>query len=100
MLRQVRFAYEGGTEAETGARHPIGTDGRTAAAELAAERVRDADWFIGRMKACLAGGAEITTTESEGVMANVDRWRDDVVWKSPKGLGSRGLCSKPRIPWC
>jgi hypothetical protein len=45
--------------------------GATAARELAAEGVRDAQWVVGRAKACLHAGAEIIMIESAGITESV-----------------------------
>jgi len=66
----------------------FGAGGATAASELAAEGVRDAQWVIGRAKACLQAGAEIIMIESEGITENVTTWRTDVVARIIEGVGT------------
>ncbi|HXS21218.1 MAG TPA: phosphosulfolactate synthase [Steroidobacteraceae bacterium] len=87
LLRLVARVREAGMKPKPELGIQFGAGGSTAAAELAAEGVRDADWVIGRAKACLAAGAEIIMIESEGLTENVDRWRVDVVSKIAEGVG-------------
>jgi phosphosulfolactate synthase (CoM biosynthesis protein A) len=87
LLRLVARVREAGMKPKPELGIQFGAGGSTAAAELAAEGVRDADWVIGRAKACLAAGAEIIMIESEGITENVDRWRVDVVSKIAEGVG-------------
>ncbi|MGH8141168.1 MAG: phosphosulfolactate synthase [Steroidobacteraceae bacterium] len=66
----------------------FGAGGATAAAELAAEGTRDADWVISRARACLGAGAQIIMIESEGITENVERWRTDVIGRIIDALGA------------
>lgn len=66
----------------------FGAGGATAAGELAAEGVRDAQWVVNRGKACLEAGAEIIMIESEGITENVAHWRTDVVARIIDGMGT------------
>jgi phosphosulfolactate synthase (CoM biosynthesis protein A) len=65
----------------------FGAGGATAANESAVEGVRDAQWVIGRAKACLAADAEIIMIESEGITENVAAWRTDIVSRIIAELG-------------
>lgn len=87
LLRLVARVREAGMKPKPELGIQFGAGGSTAAAELAAEGVRDAEWVIGRARACLAAGAEIIMIESEGITENVDRWRVDVVSKIAEGVG-------------
>jgi len=65
----------------------FGAGGATAAAELAAEGTRDAQWVISRARACLSAGAALIMIESEGITENVTRWRTEVVAEIVEALG-------------
>lgn len=87
LLRLVARVRAAGMKPKPELGIQFGAGGSTAAAELAAEGVRDAEWVIARAKACLAAGAEIIMIESEGLTENVARWRVDVVSKIAEGVG-------------
>lgn len=87
LLRLVARVREAGMKPKPELGIQFGAGGSTGAAELAAAGVRDADWVIGRAKACLAAGAEVIMIESEGITENVDRWRVDVVSKIAEAVG-------------
>lgn len=87
LLRLVARVRAAGMKPKPELGIQFGAGGSTAAAELAAEGVRDAEWVIGRAKACLAAGAEIIMIESEGLTENVEQWRVDVVSKIAEGVG-------------
>jgi phosphosulfolactate synthase (CoM biosynthesis protein A) len=87
LLRLVEKVQKVGLKSKPELGIQFGAGGATAAKELAAEGVRDAQWVIGRGKACLAVGAEILMIESEGITENVETWRTDVVSKIIAELG-------------
>ena len=87
LLRLVARVREAGLKPKPELGIQFGAGGSTGAAELAAEGVRDAEWVIGRARACLAAGAEIIMIESEGITENVAHWRVDVVSKIAEEVG-------------
>jgi phosphosulfolactate synthase (CoM biosynthesis protein A) len=87
LLRLVAKVRESGMKPKPELGIQFGAGGATAASELAAEGVRDAQWVVSRAKSCLAAGAELIMIESEGITESVERWRTDVVAKIIDGLG-------------
>jgi phosphosulfolactate synthase (CoM biosynthesis protein A) len=87
LLRLIGRVRETGLKAKPELGIQFGAGGATPAAELAAEGTRDAQWVIGRAKACLHAGASIIMIESEGITENVDTWRTDVVARIIGALG-------------
>jgi phosphosulfolactate synthase (CoM biosynthesis protein A) len=87
LVRLVKRVNEAGLKAKPELGIQFGAGGATAAAELAAEGTRSAQWVITRAKACLDAGAHIIMIESEGITENVDKWRTDVVAEIMDALG-------------
>lgn len=79
LLRLIERVRRAGLKPKPELGIQFGAGGATAAAELAAEGVRDAGWVTSRARACLEAGAEIIMIESEGITENVSSWRTDVV---------------------
>lgn len=98
LLRLVARVRAAGMKPKPELGIQFGAGGSTAAAELAAEGVRDAEWVIGRAKACLDAGAEIIMIESEGLTENVARWRVDVVSKIAEGVGLENVMFEAADP--
>jgi phosphosulfolactate synthase (CoM biosynthesis protein A) len=86
-LRLVRRVAKAGLRPKPELGIQFGAGGATAAAELAAEGTRDAQWVIKRAAACLDAGAHLIMIESEGITENVAQWRTDVVAQIIDALG-------------
>lgn len=87
LLRLVTKVAKMGLKAKPELGIQFGAGGATAAAELAAEGTRDAQWVIERAKVCLDAGASIIMIESEGITESVEVWRTDVAAKIIGALG-------------
>jgi phosphosulfolactate synthase (CoM biosynthesis protein A) len=87
LVRLVRRVAKAGLKPKPELGIQFGAGGDTAAAELAAEGTRDAQWVIKRAKACLDAGAYMIMIESEGITENVGSWRTDVVAQIIDALG-------------
>jgi phosphosulfolactate synthase (CoM biosynthesis protein A) len=87
FLRLVGDVRKAGLKAKAEVGIQFGAGGATAAAELAAEGTRDAEWAIGLARRCLDAGAYQIMIESEGITENVSTWRTDVVARVVNGLG-------------
>jgi phosphosulfolactate synthase (CoM biosynthesis protein A) len=87
LLRLVERVAKAGLKAKPELGVQFGAGGATAAAELAAEGVRDPRWVVRRGKACLEAGAHQLMIESEGITESVAAWRTDVVAEIVDGLG-------------
>jgi phosphosulfolactate synthase (CoM biosynthesis protein A) len=87
LLRLVRRVAKAGLRPKPELGIQFGAGGATAAAELAAEGTRDAQWVIKRAAACLDAGAHLIMIESEGITENVAQWRTDVVAQIIDALG-------------
>lgn len=87
LLRLVRRVAKAGLKSKPELGIQFGAGGATAAAELAAEGTRDAQWVIRRAAACLEAGAHMIMIESEGITESVANWRTDVVAQIIDALG-------------
>jgi phosphosulfolactate synthase (CoM biosynthesis protein A) len=87
LLRLAEEVRQAGMRAKPEVGVQFGAGGATAAAELAAEGIRDAQWVISLAKRFLDAGAEMFMLESEGVTENVATWRTDVVARVADALG-------------
>jgi phosphosulfolactate synthase (CoM biosynthesis protein A) len=87
LLRLVEKVRQMGLKPKPELGIQFGAGGATAANELAAEGVRDAQWVISRGNACLQAGADIIMIESEGITESVTHWRTDVVARIIDGIG-------------
>jgi phosphosulfolactate synthase (CoM biosynthesis protein A) len=77
-LRLVEAVQRAGLKAKPEVGIQFGAGGATAAAELAAEGVRDPEWAIRQAARFLEAGAYMIMIESEGITENVEPWRTDV----------------------
>jgi phosphosulfolactate synthase (CoM biosynthesis protein A) len=84
LIEQVRAA---GLKPKPEVGVQFGAGGATAAAELAAEGMRDVDYVIHQARRYLDAGAEIVMLESEGITESVERWRTDIPAKFATALG-------------
>ena len=98
LLRLVRKVAAMGLKAKPELGIQFGAGGDTPAAELAAEGTRDAQWVIGRGKACLDAGAHILMIESEGITEDVAEWRTDVAARIIEGLGMENVMFEAADP--
>ncbi len=87
LLALIKKTLEAGLKPKPELGIQFGAGGATAAAELAAEGTRSAQWVISRARACLEAGAGIIMIESEGITESVTQWRTDVVSQIVEGLG-------------
>src|SRR5512146_2515270 len=86
-LRLVEKVQKAGLKAKPEIGIQFGAGGATAAAELAAEGVRDPEWAILQAKRFVDAGAYMIMIESEGITENVKVWRTDVVARIINALG-------------
>jgi phosphosulfolactate synthase (CoM biosynthesis protein A) len=98
LLRLIERVQQAGMKAKPELGIQFGAGGATAAAELAAEGTRDAQWVIARAKRCLAAGAEVIMIESEGITENVAHWRTDVVSQVMEALGAEKVMFEAADP--
>jgi len=86
-LRLVERVQKAGLKAKPEVGIQYGAGGATAAAELAAEGVRDVDWAIQAAKRFIDAGAYMVMVESEGITENVQTWRTDIPAKIVNTVG-------------
>jgi phosphosulfolactate synthase (CoM biosynthesis protein A) len=87
LLRLIERATRLGIKPKPELGIQFGAGGDTSAAVLPAEGTRDADWLVGRARACLDAGAPLVMIESEGITENVERWRTDVIGRIVDAVG-------------
>ena len=86
-LRLVERVQKAGLKAKPEVGIQFGAGGATAAAELAAEGVRDPAYAIAQAKRFIEAGAYMIMIESEGITESVRNWRTDVICKIIRELG-------------
>lgn len=86
-LRLVEKVQKAGLKAKPEVGIQFGAGGATAAAELAAEGVRDVGAAIAQARRFIDAGAYMIMIESEGITENVSPWRTDVPNKIAAELG-------------
>ncbi len=86
-LRLVEQVAKAGMKPKPEVGIQYGAGGASAAADLAAEGVRDPDYAIAQARRLLEAGAYMIMVESEGITENVQSWRTDIVTKFVDGLG-------------
>ncbi len=97
-LRLVETVQRAGLKAKPEVGIQFGAGGATAAAELAAEGVRDPEWGIRQARRFLDAGAYMIMVESEGITENVEPWRTDVPAKFINALGLESVMFEAADP--
>ncbi len=97
-LRLVEIVQRAGLRAKPEVGIQFGAGGATAAAELAAEGVRDPEWGIRQARRFLDAGAYMIMVESEGITENVEPWRTDVPAKFINALGLESVMFEAADP--
>ena len=97
-LRLVEAVRHAGLRAKPEVGIQFGAGGATAAAELAAEGVRDPEWGIRQAKRFVDAGAYMIMIESEGITENVEPWRTDVPAKFINALGLESVMFEAADP--
>jgi len=97
-LRLVETVQRAGLRAKPEVGIQFGAGGATAAAELAAEGVRDPEWGIRQARRFLDAGAYMIMVESEGITENVEPWRTDVPAKFINALGLESVMFEAADP--
>ncbi len=97
-LRLVETVQRAGLRAKPEVGIQFGAGGATAAAELAAEGVRDPEWGIRQARRFLDAGAYTIMVESEGITENVEPWRTDVPAKFINALGLESVMFEAADP--
>ena len=76
-LRLIEQVQRAGLKAKPEVGIQFGAGGASAAADLAAEGLRDVGWAVRQAKRFLDAGAYLIMIESEGITENVTTWRTD-----------------------
>ena len=97
-LRLIELVRKSGLKAKPEVSIQFGAGGATAAAELAAEGVRDPNWAIAQAKRFVDAGAYMIMIESEGITENVDPWRTDVPARFIDEIGMEKLMFEAADP--
>ena len=97
-LRLVERVQKAGLKAKPEVGIQFGAGGATAAAELAAEGVRDPAYAIAQAKRFIEAGAYMIMIESEGITENVEPWRTEIPAKFISALGTEKLMFEAADP--
>jgi phosphosulfolactate synthase (CoM biosynthesis protein A) len=97
-LRLIERVQKAGLKAKPEVGIQFGAGGATAAAELAAEGVRDPDQAIAQAKRFIEAGAYLIMVESEGITENVEPWRTEIPARFIRELGPEKLMFEAADP--
>ncbi|HEY3294991.1 MAG TPA: phosphosulfolactate synthase [bacterium] len=97
-LRLVERVQKAGLKAKPEVGIQFGAGGATAAAELAAEGVRDPAQAIAQARRFLDAGAYMIMIESEGITENVEPWRTEIPARFISELGPEKLMFEAADP--
>jgi phosphosulfolactate synthase (CoM biosynthesis protein A) len=86
-LRLIERVQRAGLKAKPEVGIQFGAGGASAAADLAAEGLRDVGWAIRQARRFLDAGAYLIMIESEGITENVTTWRTDAAAAFIDALG-------------
>ncbi|HEX6819702.1 MAG TPA: phosphosulfolactate synthase [Ktedonobacterales bacterium] len=86
-LRLIEQVQRAGLKAKPEVGIQFGAGGASAAADLAAEGLRDVGWAVRQAKRFLDAGAYLIMIESEGITENVTTWRTDAAASIIDALG-------------
>ena len=86
-LRLIEQVQRAGVKAKPEVGIQFGAGGASAAADLAAEGLRDVGWAIRQARRFLDAGAYLIMIESEGITENVATWRTDAAAAIIDALG-------------
>lgn len=86
-LRVVEQVQRAGLKAKPEVGIQFGAGGASAAADLAAEGLRDVGWAVRQARRFLDAGAYLIMIESEGITENVTTWRTDAAAAIIDALG-------------
>jgi phosphosulfolactate synthase (CoM biosynthesis protein A) len=86
-LRLVEQVQRAGLKAKPEVGIQFGAGGASAAADLAAEGLRDVGWAIRQAQRFIDAGAYLIMIESEGITENVTTWRTDAAAAIIDALG-------------
>jgi len=97
-LRLIERVQKAGLKAKPEVGIQFGAGGATAAAELAAEGVRDPAQAVAQAKRFLDAGAYMIMIESEGITENVEPWRTEIPARFINTLGTEKLMFEAADP--
>ena len=97
-LRLIERVQQAGLRAKPEVGIQFGAGGATAAAELAAEGVKDVGQAVAQARRFIAAGAYMIMIESEGITENVTSWRTDVPARFISELGMEKLMFEAADP--
>ncbi|HEU5344403.1 MAG TPA: phosphosulfolactate synthase [Ktedonobacterales bacterium] len=86
-LRLIEHVQRAGLKAKPEVGIQFGAGGASAAADLAAEGLRDVGWAVRQARRFLDAGAYLIMIESEGITENVTTWRTDAAAAIIDALG-------------
>jgi phosphosulfolactate synthase (CoM biosynthesis protein A) len=97
-LRLIERVQKSGLKAKPEVGIQFGAGGATAAAELAAEGVRDPAQAVAQAKRFIDAGAYLIMVESEGITENVDPWLTEIPARFIRELGPEKLMFEAADP--